>query len=41
MQHKEFVIGETFWCGGGQWRCTDIGTRVVIAIRLDHVNVAQ
>jgi hypothetical protein len=39
MQHNEFVIGKTFWCGGRLWRCTDIGTRVIIAIRLDRVDV--
>ena len=36
MQHKEFVIGTTFWCGGSPWCCTDIGTRAIIAIKLDH-----
>jgi hypothetical protein len=41
MQHKDFVIGETFWCGGRQWRCTDIGTRVITAIRLDRVDVGS
>ena len=25
-----------FWLSGSRWRCTDIGTRLVIAIRLDH-----
>ncbi|HEX3984774.1 MAG TPA: hypothetical protein VHX12_13850, partial [Acidisoma sp.] len=30
-----------FWCGGGLWRCTDIGTRVIIAIRLDRVDVGS
>lgn len=39
MQHSDFRIGETFWCGGRQWRCTDIGTRTVIAIRIDGVDV--
>jgi hypothetical protein len=39
MQHNEFSIGATFWCGGRRWRCTDIGTRVIIAIRLDRVEV--
>jgi len=39
MQHSEFAIGETFWCGGRQWRCTDIGTRTIIAIRIDSVDV--
>lgn len=39
MKHSEFVIGEEFWCSGKQWRCTDIGTRVIVAIRLDRVEV--
>jgi hypothetical protein len=39
MQHSEFTIGGTFWCGGRQWRCTDIGTRTAIAIRIDSVDV--
>jgi hypothetical protein len=41
MQHEEFKIGETFWCGDRQWRCTDIGTRTIIAIRLDSVDVGS
>jgi hypothetical protein len=36
MQLAEFQIGSTFWCGGHAWRCTDIGTRVITAFRLDH-----
>jgi hypothetical protein len=39
MQRTEFVIGATFWCGGDLWRCTDIGTRVIVAIRLSRVDV--
>jgi hypothetical protein len=39
MQHNDFRIGGTFWCGGRQWRCTDIGTRTIIAIRIDQVDV--
>lgn len=39
MRHKEFQIGNTFWCGGRQWRCTDIGTRIIVAIRLDRVDI--
>jgi hypothetical protein len=39
MKHNEFVIRATFWSSGRLWRCTDIGTRVVIAIRIDHVEV--
>jgi hypothetical protein len=29
----------TFRCGGGLWRCTDIGTRTIVAIRIDLVEV--
>ena len=39
MQHDEFRSSGTFWCGGGQWRCTDIGTRTIVAIRIDRVEV--
>jgi hypothetical protein len=41
MRHADFVIGETFWCSGRQWRCTDIGTRTIIAIRIDAVEVGS
>ena len=37
MQHSEFVIGETFWCGDQQWRCTDVGRRTIVAIKADAV----
>lgn len=36
MKHGEFHIGNPFHCGEKRWRCTDIGTRTVIAIVLDH-----
>lgn len=35
MKHSEFKIGEEFQCGGATWRTTDIGTRVIVAIRID------
>ena len=35
MKLQEFKIGETFWCSGRQYRCTDVGTRVVLGIRID------
>jgi hypothetical protein len=38
MHHNEFQIGGTFWCNGRLCRCTDIGTRVVVAIRIDRVD---
>ena len=34
MQHGDFTIGLEFLYGVRHWRCTDIGTRVVVAIRL-------
>ena len=36
MEHADFAIGGTFWCDGRAWRCTDVGTRVIMVIRLDH-----
>lgn len=39
MRHNEFTVGGEFWCGGRQWRCTDIGTRTITAIRIDRVQV--
>jgi len=41
MKHADFKIGTEFWCSGRQWRCTDIGTRAVVAIRLDQVEVGS
>jgi hypothetical protein len=38
MQHKDFRVGMEFLCGGGRWRCTDVGRRTVIAIALDRDN---
>ena len=39
MEHSEFKIGGTFWCSGRQWRCTDVGARTIVAIRIDSVEV--
>lgn len=38
MIRTDFSIGKEFWCGGHKWLCTDIGTRVITAIRVsgDH-----
>jgi hypothetical protein len=35
MKLSEFKIGETFFCGGNTWRCTDVGSRIVSAIQVD------
>lgn len=40
MNLDEFHIGLEFWCGGKQYRCTDVGTRAVLAIRIDHATIA-
>lgn len=34
MELKDFVIGETFWTEEGAFRCTDVATRLVIAVKL-------
>ena len=39
MRYAEFKIDGTFRCGGRLWRCTDIGTRTIVAIRIDRVEV--
>ncbi len=41
MQHGDFRIGETFWCSGREWRCTDIGRRTIFAIRIDSVEAGS
>ena len=35
MRHGEFRIGMAFWCGGRRWRCTDVGTRVVVGVCIE------
>jgi hypothetical protein len=37
MNAKDFTIGKEFICDGGVYRCTDVGSRIVIAIRVDCV----
>jgi hypothetical protein len=39
MKHSDFAIGTIFWCSGRQWRCTDVGQRIIAAIRIDEVEV--
>jgi hypothetical protein len=38
MIKSDFTTGEEFWCGGHKWLCTDIGSRIIAAIRIsgDH-----
>jgi len=35
MRHSDFKIGGEFYTEGGRWRCTDIGTRTIVAIFID------
>jgi hypothetical protein len=36
MTKNDFEIGLEFFTAAGRWRCTDIGTRVIVAIRLSQ-----
>ena len=35
MNHSDFHIGLNFFMSGQKWLCTDVGSRVVVAIHLD------
>lgn len=35
IKPEHFKIGQIFWCAGNKWKCTDIGTRVIVAISLE------
>lgn len=37
MTFDQFQIGKTFYSATGAWRCTDIGTRVVVAVKEDDL----
>ena len=41
MKRSDFMIGETFWTQSGAFRCTDIGTRVVVAVKLGPREVSR
>ena len=34
MKHSDIAVGEEFLTATGIWRCTDIGTRTIIAIKV-------
>jgi hypothetical protein len=36
VEHKDFKIGVKFECGGRQWLCTDVGSRIITAICIDE-----
>ena len=39
MKHDEFSIGVEFTTETGRWRCTDIGTRTITAIKISDVDI--
>ncbi len=41
MTHEELRIGPEPWCGGKRWRCTDIGSRVIVAICVELHEVVE
>jgi hypothetical protein len=41
MEHGDFRIGTRFVTGSGKWRCTDVGTITIAAIRLDGLTVTD
>jgi hypothetical protein len=41
MKHADFQIGTEFLTATGRWRVTDIGTRTVIAIKLDRPDMGD
>ena len=36
MKHSDFRIGLEFLSATGRWRCTDVGKRTIVAIKLDR-----
>jgi hypothetical protein len=36
MKHSDFSIGCEFLTATGRWRCTDVGTRTIAAIKLEY-----
>ncbi len=36
MQFSEFQVGLKFYTATGKWQCTDLGSRVAVAIKLDE-----
>jgi hypothetical protein len=41
MKHGDFLFGEEFQCGDLTYKVTDIGTRTIIAIRVDEVLIER
>lgn len=41
MKHYEFEIGQDFTMSGKTYRCTDVGKRTIVAIRIDAQQVTK
>ena len=41
MRHDDFSIGLEFMTDTGRWRCTDVGTRTIMAIRISAVQATH
>ncbi len=41
MKHSMFSIGCHFYTHTGKWRCTDVGARTIVAIRIDSGNIVS
>jgi hypothetical protein len=41
MKKEDFSIGKEFYTATGKWRCTDIGTRVIVAIKPIRINFSR
>jgi hypothetical protein len=41
VKHADFHIGKEFYTGSGRWRCTDVGTRVIVAISQEPREVVR
>lgn len=39
MKHSDFRIGSEFTTLAGLWRCTDVGTRVITAIKISGAHL--
>ena len=40
MKHGEIAIGCHFRCNGNRSLCTDVGSRVIVAVRADTAEIA-
>ena len=35
LEHSDLHVGMEFWTEAGRWRCTDVGSRTICAIKLE------